>query len=222
MNTELASATDRPDPAAVFACATSLLQACEKCARSDRLDLSECYNGMDELMRVVMTIGNQFEQWSCEHVEFSHFPLVWPYFLDKKFGETCLAEVLPTELDKFDDTDCLRIALRLDLPVIFDDKLPIPVDVTAPNPIAGTGFREFRIQTVRNSLEDGEVVPFVAVDEPFDEQFGERYFGLYGVGEDGKLEHIADRKIYGEVLNLVQKLAPGIAFPKRPTFRNRA
>ena len=102
--------------------------------------------------------------------------------------------------------------------MIHDDKLPIPVDVIAPNPIAGIGFREFRIQTVRNSLEDGGVVPFVADDEPFDEQFGERYFGLYGVGEEGKLEHIADRKTYGEVWSLAQKLAPGIAFPIKPTF----
>jgi hypothetical protein len=105
---------------------------------------------------------------------------------------------------------------------MLDDSLTIPVDLTAPNPIAGTGFREFRIQTVRNSLEDGDVVPFVADDDPFDEEFGETYFGLYGVGEDRKLEHIADRKTYGEVLNLVLKLAPGIAFPQRPTFCNRA
>jgi hypothetical protein len=109
----------------------------------------------------------------------------------------------------------------LRLPVILDDKLRIPVDITAPNPIAGTGFREFRIQTVRNSLDDGDVVPFVADDDPLDDEFGERYFGLYGVGEDGKLDHIADRKTYGEVFNLAQKLAPGIAFPNRPTFSPR-
>jgi hypothetical protein len=221
MKNEIESANTHSDPAAVFACATSLWQTCEKCARSDRLDLSECYNGMDQLMRVVMAIGDHFERWSCEHVEFASFPHVWPYFLEEKFGETCLAVMLPTELDKFEDKDCLRVALRLGLPVILDDKLPIPVEEIAPNPIAGTGFREFRIQTVRNLLEDGDVVPFVADDEPNDEEFGEVYFGLYGVGEDGKLEHIADRNTYGEVFNLAQKLAPGIAFPSRPIFSTR-
>jgi hypothetical protein len=221
MKNETESANMHTDPAAVFACATSLWQTCEKCARSDHLDLSECYSGMDQLMRVVMTIANRFEQWSCEHIEFASFPLVWPYFLEEKFGETCLAVMLPTELDKFEDNDCLRVALRLGLPVILDDKLPIPVEETAPNPIAGTGFREFRIQTVRNLLEDGDVVPFVADDEPNDEEFGEVYFGLYGVGGDGKLEHIADRKTYGEVFNLAQKLAPGIAFPNKPIFSPR-
>ena len=172
-------------------------------------------------MRVVMTIANRFEQWSCEHIEFASFPLVWSYFLEEKFGETCLGVMLPTELDKFDDKDCLRVALRLGLPVILDDKVPIPVDETAPNPNAGTGFREFRIQTVHNSLEDGDVVPFVADEEPIDEEYGAIYFGLYGVGEDDKLEHIADRKTYGEVFNLAQKLTPGIAFPSKPIFSPR-
>jgi len=101
---------------------------------------------------------------------------------------------------------------------MLDDKLTIPVDVIAPNPIGGTGFREFRIQTVRDSLEDGDTVLFVADDDPFDEEFGERYFGLYGVSEDGKLEHIADRKTYGEALILARKLAPEIAFPDKLTF----
>jgi hypothetical protein len=70
-------------------------------------------------------------------------------------------------------------------------------------------------------LEDGDVVPFVADDEPNDEEFGEVYFSLYGMGEDGKLEHIADRKSYGEVFNLAQKLAPGIAFPSKPIYSPR-
>ena len=72
---------------------------------------------------------------------------------------------------------------------------------------------------MRDSLDDGDVVPFVADDDPFDGEFGERYFALYGVGEDGKLEHVADRKTYGEILNLAQKLAPGIGFPGTPTFQ---
>jgi hypothetical protein len=221
MKSEIESAKTHSDPAAVFACATSLYEACEKCARSDRPNLSECYNGMDQLMRVVMTIGDHFERWSCEHVKFDEFSDVWPYFLEDKFGVACLTVVLPTELDTFDDNDCLQVALRLGLPVIHDDKLPIPVDESAPNPIAGTMFREFRIQTVRTLIEDGDVVPFVADDEPDDEEFGAIYFGLYGVGEEGKLEHITDRKTYGEVFDLARKLAPGIAFPSKPVFSTK-
>ena len=173
-------------------------------------------------MREVMAIGSRFEEWSCQHINFDHLTDVWPYLLEDKFGQACLARIFPKALPQFNESDCLWIALHLRLPVMLDDAMPIPIDLTAPNPIAGTGFGEFRIQTVRNLLEDGEVVPFVADDDAFDEEFGERYFGLYGVGEDGKLEHIADRKTYGEVLNLVQKLAPGIRFPDKPTFGVRA
>jgi hypothetical protein len=119
-------------------------------------------------------------------------------------------------LNEFDEKDCLRIAMRLRIPVKFDAKLPIPVDVLAPNPIANSGFRLFRIQTVRHSVEDGDVHPYTIDDEPFDSDFGSPYFGLYGVGEDGLLEHIADRRSYAEMLRLVSKLAPEVIFPDQP------
>ena len=218
MTTETESATVLPDPAAVFASALSLWQACQKQADEQKLNLSECYNGMDEFMREVMRVGNQFESWACLHINFDETNDVWPYFLEDKFGDACLVFLPPSALVQFNEADCLSVALHLRLPVMLDDKMPIPVDVTAPNPIAGTGFQEFRIQTVRDSPDDGDVVRFVADDDPLDEGFGERYFGLYGVGEDEKLEHIADRKTYGEVLNLAQKLTPGITFPTKPTF----
>lgn len=222
MTTETESATILPDPAAVFASALSLWQACQKQANGQKLNLSECYNGMDEFMREVMRVGNQFESWACSHIDFDELNDVWSYLLQDKFGDACLDLILPSAVAQFDETDCLSVALHLRLPVMLDDRLPIPVDLAAPNPIAGTGFLEFRIQTVRNSLDHGDVVPFVADDDPLDEQFGERYFVLYGVGKDGKLEHIADRTTYGEVLNLAQKLAPGVAFPNSPTFASRA
>ncbi len=219
MTTELQPADSHTDPAAVFACALSLWEACHKHAAKEKdFNLSDCFNGIDQLMREVMSIGNRFEEWACQHINFDDLNDVWPYLLEDKFGQACLARILPNALPQFNESDCLWIALHLRLPVMLNDAMPIPIDVTAPNPIAGTGFREFRIQTVRNLLEDGEVVPFVADDDPFDEEFGERYFGLYGVGEDGRLEHIADRKTYGEVFTLVQKLAPGIAFPNKPNF----
>jgi hypothetical protein len=92
----------------------------------------------------------------------------------------------------------------------------IPVDVRAPNPITGSGFRELGIQTVRNDLESEDVAPFTTEDDPFDEEFGAPYFALYGVSEDGLLEHIADRRIYSDALSLANRLAPGAAFPNKP------
>jgi hypothetical protein len=119
-------------------------------------------------------------------------------------------------LAEFDESDCLRVALRLRIPVIMDSTLPIPVDVLSPNPAANSGFRLFRIQTVRTSVEDGDVRPYTIDDEPFDSDYSFPYFGLYGVGEDGLLEHIVDRRSYGEMLRLVSKLTPEVSFPDRP------
>lgn len=216
MNTEISSASEQIDPAAVFACASSLWEACQKCANDDRINLSECYNGMDQLMRVVMRIANQFEAWSCSHVKFAEISDVWPYFLENKFGKACLDAMLPTGLESFNDSDCLRVAMCLRLPIILDDKLPIPFDAIATNPVPNSPFQKFIIQSVRNANDDNDVMAYTIDDEPFDDNFGEPYFGLYGVCEDGLLEHIADRKTYAEALALAKKLAPGIDFPEEP------
>ncbi len=163
-------------------------------------------------MRTMMRIAGQFESWACMHINFDELTDVWAYLLEDRFGEACLA-FLPLEtLTKFDESDCLRVAMRLRLPVIVDGKLPIPVDVIATNPVTESAFREFRIQTVRDSIEGGDTIPYLADDEPFDEKFGQPYFGLYGVADGGTLEHIADRKSYSEALSLAQKIAPGAVF----------
>ena len=217
MSKEPEPASERLDPAAVFACALSLREACLKSAEADRkLNLSECYNGMDEFLREMMRVANLFEAWSCEHVAFEQTSEVWPYLMEDKFGDACLEFMPPNTMAEFDDTVCLRVALRLRLPVQSDDKLRVPVDVRALNPIGGSEFREFRIQTVRDDLDEGDVAPFTADDDPFDEEFGPPYFALYGVGDDGLLEHIADRDTYSDALNLAHKLAPGVALPLKP------
>jgi hypothetical protein len=216
-NTELG--TLQPDPAAIFAAALSLWEAVHERAEADKtLDLSDCYNGTDQLMREVMRIANLFETWACQHVAFDELDDVWPYLLEDKFGAACLAVILPSALAQFDETDCLRVAIGLRLPITLDDNLPLPIDLLAPNPVPGSQFREFRIQTVRNSLEDGDATPFTAADDPFDEEFGSPYFGLYGVGESGLLEHVADRNTFSDVVSLAQKLAPGVQFPLQPVF----
>lgn len=220
MSDEPELGTAQLDPAAVFACALSLHQACLKSAGANpQLNLSESYNGMDEFMREVMRVANLFEAWACSHIVFEELNEVWPYFMEEKFGNTCLEVMLPSGLTEFDDPDCLRVALRLRLPIRTDNKLRLPVDVRASNPIAGSEFREFRIQTVRDALNDGDVVPFTTDDDPFDEEFEVPYFALYGVGDDGLLEHVADRTTYAAALSLAQKLAPGVALPREPICR---
>ncbi len=217
MSNEPELGTEQLDPAAVFACALSLREACLKSTEANpQLNLSESYNGMDEFMREMLRVANLFEAWACEHVAFEQASEVWPYLMEDKFGDACLAFMLPSTMAEFDDTDCLRVALRLRLPIKADDKLRVPVDVRAPNPIAGSEFREFRIQTVRDELDEGDVAPFTTDDDPFDEEFGPPYFALYGVDDVGLLEHIADRDTYSDALNLAQKLAPGVALPLKP------
>src|SRR5688572_1120509 len=103
-----------PDPAAIFATAYSLWEACNSQAKQDpRLDLSAAYSGYDQLMREVMRIGTCFETWVCEHINFDETREVWPYMLGDRFGETCLDLFHATDLADFGADDCLRVALKL-------------------------------------------------------------------------------------------------------------
>jgi hypothetical protein len=204
-----------PDPAAVFASALSLWQECQKRANEDKnLNFSESYSGFDQFMREIMRVATQFETWACQHIDFAELNHVWPYFLEGEFGLKCLSAMLPTGLAAFDESDCLRVAMLMRLPIIHDGKLPLPVDLIAPNPAAGSAFKQFRIQSVRNEIEGEDISPYTWDDEPFDENFDVPYFALYGVGEDGLLEHIADRKALAEALKLARKIAPGAEFAK--------
>jgi len=209
----MSDASEQPDPAAVFGCALSLWHECKKLnTGAERLNLSECYNGWDEFMRVIMQAATRFENWASLHIAFDNFDDVWPYMMEDKFGAACVSAMGAENLAHFDDNDCLRVAMLLGLPVKYSAGLPVPIDRVATNPVAGSVFQSFRIQTVRDSLEDEITEPFTLDDEPFDENFGAPYFGLYGVDADGLLEHIADRRNYAEAVSLAQKLAPGIAF----------
>ena len=203
-----------PDPAAVFAAALSLWHTVKKhAAANPTLNLSECYNGGDQVMRQVMRIATEFEHWSCEHVFFEDINDVWSYLLEDEFGKACISILGgPETLLDFDTRSCLRVAHELRLPVRMDTGLPVAIDVTAKNPARGAAFHKFRIQTVRDSLKDNFVEAFTADDEPFDDEFGAPYFSFYGLGEDDLLEHIADRATYSAAIELACKLAPGIDF----------
>ena len=76
-------------------------------------------------------------------------------------------------------------------------------------------FHRLRIQTVRHELDDdGEIAPFTEEDEPFDENYGEPVFRIYGVGESGLLEHIADPDTYQAARSLMVGMLPGIGLPE--------
>lgn len=213
MNAKSSTTNYGNDPAAEFAAAVSLWTACHKYADKNRCNLSETFNGIDQLMRTAMSIANRFERWSCQHIDFEEITDVWPYLLEDKFGKACLDLAPPEVLESFDDRDCLRVALRMRLPVKPNDKLPVPVDVTAPNPTPNSPFRKFRIQTIRISDEEGDVSAYTWDDDPFDGELP--YFGLYGVYEDETVEHIADRQTYSEILCLAKKLVPAVEFSDR-------
>jgi hypothetical protein len=197
------------DPAAIFACAGSLWEERRKFALEGSLDLSNTYCGWDQLMREVMRIGELFEKWACEHVDFASLGEVWPYLLGERFGSACLAVLYPTELAAFNEKDCLRVALRLKVPLLAKSRLHVPVDLAAANPAPNGGFKAFRIQTVRTILSDECVEPFTPEDDPYDPDYSEPYFGIYGLCYD-EYEHICDRKDLADAVALVEKLAPGI------------
>ncbi len=187
---------------------------------NNRVNLSECYKGMDQLMGVVMEIGTRFETWACAHVAFEEWSEVWPYIMKDRFGAACVGVQSPTSLAEFDDDDCLRVALQLRLPVKVTNGLPVPIVVTAPNPLQNSAFVAFRIQTVRRLAGDDIREPFTWDDDPFDDHFSPPHVALYGVGSDDLLEHIADRRTYADAVSLAQKIAPGAQFPKVPIFHD--
>ena len=198
------------DPAAVFAIASSLRKACEERQGNDpELNLAKSYHGWDQFTRELMRVATMFEDWACMHVAFDHMEDTWSYFLENYFGKACLSVMDASALASFDADDCLRVAFRLRLPVWENGELPIPVDVIVDNTCADSAFKAFRIQTVRDLLSGPLVVPYTDSDRPFDENLGERYFGIYGIDGDGFLEHIADRDSYSLARELVLKLVPG-------------
>lgn len=213
-----------PDPAAVFACAKSLHDAClERADAEPEMDLSAAYQGMDVFMRKVMRVGEEFEKWACRHVAFEELDDVWPYLLDERFGAVCLEMMDADSLAGFDADDCLRIAFKLRLPMWVDGSLPLPFCVEAPNPLTGAKFHRLRIQTMRHERdEDGQTAPFTEEDDPFDENYGAPFFRISGVKEDGMLEPIADRETYQAARGLLADLLPGIGFPEEGIAFSRA
>jgi hypothetical protein len=211
-----AAMPDKNDPAAVFACAMSLHDACMECAGKDpSVDISAAYRGGGEFLRQMMRVGNLFETWACGHVDFEKLTDGWPYLLQDRFGAVCIEVMDAGSFGQFDSNDCLRVAFKLRLPMRVDGLLPLPVCVEALNPFTEAEFQRLRIQTVRQELDESdEIAPFTEDDDPFDENYGPPIFGIYGVRGDDCLEHIADRESYHQARALLISLIPGIDMPE--------
>lgn len=210
------------DSAGVFAAAHSLWEAIfEATDRAGKADLSEAYNGLDQLMREVMRVGSLFETWSCRHIDFEELDEVWPYFIADHFGTAWLSVADAYSLANFNDDDCVRVAWGLCLPIKSAPELVLPVDVRAQNPNPLSPFTELRIQTTRASTDGKDTEAFTASDELFDEEFTSTSYSLYGHLSSGGCEHIADRGRYEELTSLAQKLIPGIHFPNTPISRRK-
>nr|MDP0502391.1 hypothetical protein [Verrucomicrobiota bacterium JB025] len=178
------------------------------------LDLNECYQGMDQFMREVMRVASMFEEWACKYVAFEELDGVWPYLLEERFGEECIEVVNPDLLMRFDWYDCFRVAMRMRLPMWVDGRYPHPLLLEVENPVSNSGFEMFRIQAVRNAKGSDEAVPFVFGDEADDESFCAPRFVVYGVRLDGSSVAIFERGSYGQIVELLCGLFPGIVVPK--------
>lgn len=207
------------DPAAIFSCAVSLRDAANVQSAASGLSLSDVYSGMDGFQRELMRVATLFETWATAHVAFDHLGEVWPYFLEDHFGEACVAVADLWALAEFNEMDCVRVAQHLQLPLYYDEGLMIPLLIHARNTVVGSAFTEFGIQTMRLLLDDGETMPFVAGDDPWDDAFEPPSFALYGVSHEGIKERITTFASYREAVALVMKLAPGIDFPERPVVK---
>jgi hypothetical protein len=204
------------DPAAVFACAVSLHEACETHANESGLNLSECFNGIDQCWREMMRIGTLFESWACENVVFEALTDVWPYQLRDHFGAACLQRVPVEHLAGFEAQDCPRVALAMRLPIWYREGSRLPLGLTVPNPVSGSAFVQWRIQTVRWHEEDEDWAPLEAEDDPDDPDFETPVLALFGVGAAGHSELVRTFATYAEARSMALKLAPGVGFPELP------
>lgn len=200
------------DPAAILGASLSLYASCMAQARAEGANLSVAYQGGDQFMREVMRVAQEFELWACEHVNFDEWDEVWPYFLQDRFGPACVSILSAAGLASFSREDCVRISLRLGIPLRMDRSLPVPICAEAPIPTAGSPFHSLLIQTVRDSIDGELTCAYTRADEPFDDALGPIYFSLYGICQNGLLEHIASRQTYDEILALATALVPEIHF----------
>lgn len=228
--------TAKPDPAAILGIAISLRDAGEAAAKLGDIDISDTFNGYDQFYRELMRIAEMFEGWACKHVAFDEVEDWWPYQLEQHFGVACLKRVEVADLASFDEEDCPVIAMTLKLPLFYSDEpglqavafrqhppSRLPLDLTAANPVKGSEWKHWRIQTTRSLLNDRDNVEVMAYgDDPFDTEYTTPSISLYGVGKDGLAEHVRDFYEYASAVKFVRSVAPGVDFPDQPITKPKA
>lgn len=111
-DTKPTTVQNRVDPAAVYAMASSILEA-----TGDDPSVSEIHGGFDQAMREAMEIATEFEAWATDHVDFDRLTDVWPYMLEEKAGAACQRIKGTARISSL--TGCeLAIAKELELPLI--------------------------------------------------------------------------------------------------------
>lgn len=116
--------TYTPDPAAIFAGASSLYVCGNELHNNEDEDdsLSDEYSGMDNFMRQCMRVATEFEDWACANVAFDEVDDVWPYLIEESFGRAVFehrGDLLT--LNEVGEADFARIAELLELPLIKHD-----------------------------------------------------------------------------------------------------
>lgn len=228
--------TTKPDPAAILGIAISLKEAGEAAAKLGSIDISDTFNGYDQFYRELMRIAELFEGWACKHVAFEELDGWWPYQLEEQFGAACLKRVELEDLASFDEEDCPFIAMLLKLPLFYTDDpgLPavafrqnqpsrLPLDLIAVNPVKGSEWKHWRIQTTWVPLIDQDTVEVMAYgDDPFDTEHMPVEISLYGIKADGLAEHVQDFDKYAQAVKFVRSVSPGVEFPSKPITKPKA
>jgi len=117
----------KPDAAAVMGIAVSLHEAAKKA----KGNISEAYNGADQFMRECMRVGEFFETWADQWVDFDQMDDVWPYMLEDKFGQAVIEQFGSVLfLTSFDDVAARAVARELGLKLRQEPARPAETALT--------------------------------------------------------------------------------------------
>lgn len=205
--------TPTADPAAIFAGALSIWTACNEAEdKNPDINLSDIFNGVDELMRVSMATSTLFENWACKHIDFDKLSDWWPYKLQMEMGDACLELWEMESLPNFDEERAMTLAMKLALPLKREALKLLPLYLEATNPTPNAKFCRIYIQLMREAKNGDGYSPIGKDDDPSDLDFSAPFYGIYGVDSAGFSEHIADRATSRDAVETVKGLIPAISF----------